>query len=207
MPRRALPLFSGFLAVLLFSIPASAATPSPIEGTVHFTLGPKWLDDDFEPAENQYQFGASVAFGRSGWPVQVVVEVTSSEGEDSRQVTVFTPFGMVPGKWTRGAVLKEVGGGVQKTWRPGRTRLSLAGGFERIRVKFEQTLTVGGPYNGQVFRDGTSDPGTGYWLAGATWWPLGLRFDLGADLRYSSADVAHTNANGLHAGLLLGCRF
>jgi len=79
----------------------------------------------------------------------------------------------------------------------------LGGGLSDINAEF--TGTVSG------FSASLSGSGLGGWLGGGVVWVLTNSFNIGFDLRASSASVSmgglSVNAGGGHAGLLLGYHY
>jgi hypothetical protein len=188
--------------VVLF---AAAFTFSPAwagaDGHVNFFIGQKSLDgDDWEPVEDQLEFGAVMSFGQDEWPVHIAVDVLASADEE----TVFDPLGGGNLKVTGSTF--EVAAGVRKIWKKGRVLPYIGAGVGVIGAKVEAD-------DGFVSVDG-SDSGFGVWAGGGVFWRLGGHFNIGLDVRYSSADVdvdfgqgivvQDVSAGGLHYGALLG---
>ena len=185
---------------LTLSLAAAATAHAEWDGNVNFLVGQKWLDkDDWEPFEEQPEFGVLTSFGRPDWPVHVALDVFGSS--DEREV--FDPS--IPAAATTRASTFELGAGVRKTWSLGKnggTRPYVGGGIAFIDGEVEI----------EVFGLTTSveDDAIGPWVSGGVFWRLGKRFNIGFDARYTSADIelapgtGEVDAGGLHAGLLLG---
>jgi len=187
----------GLLAVaaLTFS-PAQADA----DGHVNFFLGQKSLSsDDWKPLENQIEFGAVMSFGQDDWPVHIAVDVLTSVDQE----TVYDPF---TGDVTLTGSTFEIDAGVRKIWKAGKVRPYLGGGVGIIGAALKGD-------DGFVSVD-AADAGFGLWADTGVFFRLGSHFNIGLDLRYSSADVdldfgsgftaQDVNAGGFSYGLLLG---
>jgi hypothetical protein len=192
-------------AVTVVVLVAAAFTFSPAwagaDGHVNFFIGQKSLDgDDWEPIEDQLEFGAVMSFGQDKWPVHIAVDILAAADEE----TVFDPFG--GGNVTVTGSTFEVAAGVRKIWKKGRVLPYIGAGVCVIGAAVELD-------HGFVSVDG-SDSGVGFWAGGGLFWRLGGHFNIGLDARYSSADVdidfgsgivaQDVSAGGLHYGVLLG---
>jgi len=183
---------------------AAAFTFSPAwagaDGHVNFFIGQKSLDDgDWQPIEDQLEFGAVMSFGQDDWPVHIAVDVLASADEE----TLSDP---ALGTVTLTGSTVEFAAGVRKIWKKGRVLPYLGAGVGIIAA-------------GSKFDDGfvsvdASDAGFGFWAGGGVFWRLGGHFNIGLDARYSSAEVdldfgsgvvaQDVSAGGLHYGVLLG---
>lgn len=183
-------IFAALLVLSVFNAHAYGWT-----GNVNFFLGQRMLDkDDWEPLEEQTQFGLLVDFKKENWPVSIAIDYLSSNDE----VTQYDTFSAL--NWTFEASTTEIDVGVRKIFDGSGSQMKpyVGGGVAFIDAEVEVTngfLTV---------KD--DDNGTGFWLNGGVYWTLGQGFNLGVDLRYSSADGDDTDldAGGSHVGLLLG---
>jgi len=168
------------------------AAPSAVlagTGNANFFLGGKALNkSDWEPLEDQAEFGAEVTFGRDGWPVSVAIDVLGSATEETESGIDFE------------GRTSELCVGVRKIWEVNRTRPYIGGGIALVTAEFE------GDVSGVNISD--DDNGIGAWIGGGVFWRLGSRFNLGIAARYSKAEVtlfgADGEAGGTHAGILLG---
>jgi hypothetical protein len=175
------------LAILLFVAglgdPGIARAES--KGEVNFILGKKMLDQaDWEPVEDQGEFGAEVTWGGSDWPIAFATDiVASSHGGD-------LSFFQVEGQTS------ELAFGLRKIWEAGAARPYLGGGIAKIDAQREA--------NG-VREDDTA---LGGWLGAGIFWRLGSRFNIGLAGRVSRGKVTvfglEREAGGTHAGLILG---
>ena len=161
-------------------------------------VGQKQLDDDdWEPVEDQGEFGVLISWGKEGWPVHIAIDLLGSTKEE----TVFDPF---IGTFDLKGSTSEIGVGVRKIWQSDKMRPHLGGGIALVNGEIEGAL-------GGI--SVTSDDSTvGAWVDGGIFWRLGNRFNIGFDARYSKAEIKPSvsgvefdvEAGGLHAGLLLG---
>lgn len=169
-------------------------------GNMNLFLGQKNLDkDDWEPVEEQGEFGIELDFRKKDWPVSIAIDILSSSADDS--VTVFDPlFGFVTvdveGKTS------EFNVGVRKIWEEHPTvRPFIGGGLSFIRAEMEVTIPGFGSAS-------DSDTGVGIWLGGGIYLTMAEHFNLGVELKYSDANVTIADvdgtAGGTHFGLLAG---
>ena len=183
---------------------AAAAALSPAragaDGHVNFFLGQKSLDsDDWAPIDDQFEFGAVMSFGADDWPVHIAADVLTSVGEED----VYDPF-IGPVRITGSTI--ELDAGVRKIWKKGNVLPYLGAGIGIVTAALEVD-------NGFATVD-AADAGLGLWAGTGVFFRLGGAFNLGLDVRYSSAEVdldfgdgvvvRDVGAGGFHYGLLLG---
>lgn len=188
------------LALVVLALSAAPSVAGEADGHVNFFIGQKSLDsDDWEPADKQPEFGAIMSFGNTDWPIHIAVDVMTSAKEED----VDDPFF---GSATLTAATIEGSFGARKIWNAGNVRPYVGGGIALISagVEFEELgITVD-----------ASDTAVGPWISGGVFWRLGSRFNLGFDVRWSSAEVdldfgdgfvaEDVKAGGLHGGITLG---
>jgi len=174
------------IAILFVAAPplASAAT-----GNANFFLGLKAMNDgDWEPLEDQGEFGAEITFGRSQWPVLFAIDVLSSADDDTVSGIDFD------------ASTSELDLGVRKIWELNRVRPYVGGGVAFVSAELE------GDSGGVTITD--DDESIGAWVGGGVFWRIGTRFNIGAAVRYSKAEVTifdtDVEAGGWHFGMLAG---
>ena len=181
------------MVALASLLAASAASAGP---QVNFFLGQKALDSgEWDPIDVQTELGAVLTFGREGWPVGIAADVLVA-GED----------GTLPGAVDVKGTTYEIASGVRKIWGKKAFHPFAGAGVTIVgaRVQLENA----------VASVDDSDLSVGPWIDGGVFWRLGMRFNLGVDVRWSRADVdldfgqgipsPEMNAGGLHYGLLLG---
>jgi hypothetical protein len=184
---------AALLAVAAFACPPVSAD---FEGNVNFFLGAKSLNSsDWSPNDNQVAFGAVMSFGAKDWPVQIAGDVLVSADQTTRGgvKTTGSTFEFDPGiRWLilkKGTVFPYIGGGV---------------GIIGAAVKVE---------NNFVSID-AADATLGFWTDAGVFFRLGSNFNVGLDLRYSSANVdldfgagvvqQDVSAGGFSFGFLMG---
>ena len=190
--------------VALGVLAAAALTFSPAradaDGHVNFFLGQKSLSsDDWKPLEKQIEFGAVMSFGQDDWPVHIAVDVLTSVDQE-------TGYDPAAGDVTLTASTFELDAGVRKIWKAGKVFPYLGGGVGLIGASTKVD-------NGFVNVDAV-DAAFGFWADAGVFFRLGSHFNIGLDLRYSTADVdldfgygyvaRDVNAGGFGYGLLLG---
>ena len=185
-------------AVIVATLTAAAFTFSPAragaDGHVNFFLGQKSLNSgDWKPLESQIEFGAVMSFGQDDWPAHIAADVLTSVDQEILNVTIT-------------ASTFELDAGVRKIWKAGKARPYLGGGIGIIGAALQGDVNY-------VSVD-ASDASIGLWADTGVFFRLGSHFNIGLDLRYSSADVdldfgygavaQDVNAGGFSYGLLLG---
>ncbi len=174
--------------VLLLSTPAHAG------GNVNFFAGQKMLDkDDWEPLEDQQEFGVLVDFGGKDWPVHIAVDVLRSETDET--------FDLGTNQLKLTGKTQEINVGIRKIWDLNNEARPYVGvGVANIEGDLE-TEVFGVPVS-------VDDSAIGYWVNVGIFGTLAKHFNIGLDLRYSAADLTiegvDIQAGGTHIGLLLG---
>jgi hypothetical protein len=154
------------------------------KGNVNFIIGGKGLDSDWEPNEDQGEFGAEVTWGPADWPIAFATDIlASSAGGDLLGIEINDQS-------------SELAFGVRKIWEAGRARPYIGGGIAKIDAQREA--------NGVTNEDST----LGGWIGAGIFWRLGSRFNIGLAARVSRGEVTVATtkgeAGGSHAGLILG---
>jgi len=177
---------------------AATAASARYEGDFNLFAGEKWLKSgDWEPVDQQRQFGLMLAFGEERAAVHFAMDVFFAS-DDLGEVTV-PPGALVGGSSTELAI------GIRKTWVHGATRPHLGAGANVIGVAEERRTGVSGTVTNE-------DRGYGVWVDGGVSWRIATHLNLGIEARFSSVraelgegtaplDVA---AGGIHVGLLIG---
>jgi opacity protein-like surface antigen len=185
------------LALVPFLLSASVASAQDQwTGNINAFLGQKNLDkDDWEPVEEQSEFGIEVDFRKKDWPVNIVIDVLRSSDDQSMIDPFFGPVD-VKGQTT------ELNIGIRKIWDGSSSvRPFIGGGLSFIRAEFEGTIPGLGSAS-------DSDTGVGIWLGGGVYFTLGEHINLGVEVKYSDAEVTlfdvDGDAGGTHFGLLAG---
>jgi hypothetical protein len=193
-----------FRALAVFALLAVAPVAhAKSTGQVNFFLGQKFLDaGDWDPVDKQGEFGVVMTFGQTDWPVHIAADLLGSTDEGE----IFDPL---LGEIDVTGSTFEVDFGVRKIWSKGKVHPYVGGGLALVSAKVELDSSFG-----DVDAD---DDGGGAWLGGGIFWRLGQRFNIGSDVRWSTAEVGSDGASGqggvfvedveaggLHIGLLLG---
>jgi len=168
-------------------------------GDANFLLGVKSLDEDnWAPVEDHVAFGAEVTFGKETWPIWIALDYFESARE--KKDVPIDLGGFVVARDLEGNTL-ELDLGVRKIWGQGwgkekRTRPYLGGGVGLMGAHFDAEFSS------------DEDFSLGVWAGGGIFWRLGSRFNIGATVRWSKAQVelfgVDGEAGGLTYGLLLG---
>ncbi len=179
-----------FLSLFLFSL--LAPLPSALAGDVNVFLGVKSLEEgDWAPLDSHTELGIQGSWGPPTWPVAIATDLYGSV--DSQDV-LGVDFS---------ASTAEINLGVRKIWRTGgkqRVRPYIGGGIAFVSGTLE--AAAGG------IKVSDEDNGTGAWVGGGIFWRLGPSFNLGVDLRGSTATIdlygAEGEAGGGHFGVIAG---
>lgn len=186
-------LFSVLLSLAAASR-SDAAEEKNWTGNLNMFLGGKRLEkDDWEPVDKQAEFGAQVDFRKRNWPLNIAIDLLGAIGEER------VPFGS--GNIKVESRTSELNLGIRKIWDGApHVRPFLGGGFSFARASLRFSPS-GTPIE-------VSGDGTGVWLGGGVFWTLGESFNIGFELKSSSAKVSiagvEVAAGGRHFGLLLG---
>lgn len=186
------------IIVIALALTYTSANAGEWTGNVNFFLGQKTLDkDDWEPVDEQPEFGVLVDFKKQDWPVSIAIDILGSSGDE----TLNDPD---LGNLSFEAKTSELNLGVRKIWNTANSSIRpyVGGGVAFINADAELKST------GFSISVSDDDMGTGFWLGGGVYWTLNQSFNLGLDLRYSQADVTlfdeSLKAGGTHVGLMLG---
>jgi opacity protein-like surface antigen len=159
-------------------------------GNINLFLGAKALEKDdwktFE-VEEQTQFGILVDIGKTGWPVNVSMDLLASQTTESTPLADFeagtTEFNLGIRRAFGDVVRPYVGGGVAAV-----------------------SATLKGSSLGISYSD--NDTAIGLWVNGGVYLTIGNTFNVGLDLRYSTAKATLFDSDfrigGVHVGLALG---
>jgi outer membrane protein W len=186
-------------AVLAVAAIACTSARADFDGNVNFFLGAKSLNsNDWSPNDNQVAFGAVMSFGMKDWPVQIAGDVLVSVDETTNGTvkTTGATFEFDPGiRWLilkKGTVVPYIGGGV-----------GIIGGAAKVENNFVSV--------------DAADASLGVWTDAGVFFRLGSNFNIGLDLRYSTADIdldfgggvvaQNVNAGGFSFGMLMGFSF
>jgi hypothetical protein len=177
---------SGLLFGSLLLI-AAGATPSfaGMDYQINFFLGQKMLDDDdWEPFEDQTEFGVTATFGGEDWPVLIALDVLAST--DDENLYSYEVDGST----------SEFDVGIRKIWEKNKLRPFVGGGLAFVSGEIE------------VSGFSVDDDAVGAWVNGGIFWRLGRRFNIGFEARISRAEITILDfdgeAGGDHLGLILG---
>jgi len=196
------PVYCLIVAVCIILL-SPLASANDWTGHVGGFLGAKLLDkDDWEPAENNLEFGVISDFGKADWPVNIAVDILHSTGDGSDPAFGDMEFS---------SMTTEICLGVRKYWVPQENaslfRPYVGGGAAMIfaEAKAESTDYFDGmPSMSITIKD--DDSAIGFWVNGGVLFALSPAFDLGVDLRYSRATVTLLDEDGQAGGFHIGGR-
>lgn len=182
------------------SVGGSGST-DPWTGNIDVFLGTKNLDSgDWSPADKQSEFAIESDFRQYSWPVNAVIGLRGSDAQGSVQ----GPGGFINVETKN----SELDFGIKKIFENTTNFHPYIGGGPAL---MRMEVSVNGFVADHWFAGSRSADGVGIWLAGGAYWTLNRSFNIGAELRYSNADVSFFGhdfkAGGTGIGLLLGYRY
>lgn len=192
----------GRFAPVLLLVGAAAAAPTAAlaryEGNVNFVVGQKWLNSsDWQSVDTQPELGVMLAFAPERAPIYFAMDVLASQ----KSTTTTSSAGDrvdVEGE------TREYDVGVRKVWRSGSVHPFLGAGGCLIVSRLRMDSATSSTHYG--------DENFGVWVDGGVTWRIGAHFNLGFNLRVSTAHATFASTDpqveaatgGFHAGLLLG---
>jgi hypothetical protein len=190
----------GVAPLLLLAAAAVAPTAAlaRYEGNVNFFLGQKWLNTaDWSPVDEQPELGVMLAFAPERSRVYFALDVLASRKSA-------TTTSSIHGTLEVTGETREYDVGVRKVWKVGATHPFLGAGGCLIVSR----VSVSSP----TYSPSYGDEDYGVWVDGGVTWRIGDHFNLGFDLRVSTAHgtfdssspPVNVEVGGFHAGLLLG---
>ncbi len=169
-----------------------ARADSGLTGNANFSLGQKFLNSDWNNGgtdlRDQFEFGALFDMRPKTWPINLAVDLLGSTIKDNGVTGSTSEFAIGVRKYfmEQTNVQPFVGGGIANIMAK-----------ESVR---EQGSNVS-----------VDDNAVGLWLAGGIQFQPAPHLNLGADLRYSNAQVTFVGkdveAGGVHYGLFAGYHF
>lgn len=186
-------MFKKIFLILIFVVsPFAQSAMGAWTGNVNFLLGSKSLEEsDWAPVEEQGEFGVMLDFKEQSWPVSIAIDMLGSGDEETISGFKFE------------GTTSEFDLGARKIFEIENSNIRpfIGGGLALISA--EAKLSYSGIPIGSA-----SDSGAGLWLNGGVYWSINDQFNLGVQLRTSTAEVTFNGydiqAGGGHAGVMLG---
>ena len=184
------------LVAFLTSLLLSSGAAAEIRGNANLFLGAKMMSDQWQPAGQQFEIGATVDFRSEQWPVSAAVALLYTKADESEST-----FGVKD-------EIFEYHFGVLKLWHD-----------DDLRAKFRPFVGGGAVVaqaNVALSRIGLStvhdqDLGFGGWVGAGFYWNPYRSLNLGVDARWSTASVQlmgqDFDAGGVHLGVTVGWRW
>jgi opacity protein-like surface antigen len=205
------------LLALLLIVPSTPQ--SDVKKSFNFFLGGKKIDDFSDnhtggDLDKQGDIGIEMSFGGYDWPVMLAVDLLASGADDDFSYYYYNSallYGYINDADVK-ASSAEIDFGIRKTWEFANnpTRPYIGGGLSAIHGSFD--IDVDTPFGS--FHEEDSGWGTGYWIGGGVYWKIGEKFNIGLNIRHSSAEVDfddfgvnNVDVGGTHGGLVLGWGF
>ena len=192
--------------ILAFSVigpKAYAQEEKAWTGNINVFIGGKFLDeDDWEPTDDHFELGAQLDFRPVDWPVNIAVDFSHSWGEDSEYVTFYDPWiGWIGVDVDLEASTTEVNLGIRYIYEELPYVRPFIGGGPALVWANAEASALG-------IRVSDDDFGFGFWIGGGAYVTLAEHFNIGAQVRYSWAELelfdVDVAAGGWHVGGLIG---
>ena len=164
-------------------------------GHLNYIFGYKKLSNDWEPAEDQIEFGlVDVDLRRVNWQVSIVGQLLLTYASDIPDEPGFR--GDYSGTY-------EFNVGVRKVWRDlPRLHPFLGGGFSILGGSTTEDLGDLWYYQEE------NDSGFGYWVGGGFYWILTDQLHTGINAQYTWGEIElfdkDLNAGGIHFNFIIG---
>ena len=164
-------------------------------GHLNYIIGYKKLSNDWEPAEDQIEFGlVDLDLRRVNWQVSIVGQLLLTYASDIPDEPGFR--GDYSGTY-------EFNVGVRKVWRDlHRLHPFLGGGFSIVGGSTTEDL------GNQWYYQEENDSGFGYWVGGGFYWVLTERLHTGINAQYTWGEIKlfdkDLNAGGIHLNIIIG---
>ena len=164
-------------------------------GHLNYIFGYKKLNNDWEPAEDQIEFGlVDVDLRRVNWQVSIVGQLLLTYASDIPDEPGFR--GDYSGTY-------EFNVGVRKVWGDlPRLHPFLGGGFSILGGSTTEDL------GNQWYYQEENDSDFGYWVGGGFYWVLTERLHTGINAQYTWGEIKlfdkDLNAGGIHLNIIIG---
>lgn len=187
--------------VLTAATGAGAAFAGTDVGSIHFVLGQKSLDNDWNlgpPTQDttarvgQPTLGVELTWGREGWPVMVAFDVLHSYDDGIIHIPQF--FTSPAFNQRLRASTLEVGLGVRRSWSVlgCSPYLGAGGSWVRGNAAVEIIDPSAGQFGAVTASAHSRASAFGYWAGGGVYRRMGPRFQIGLAARYAKATLPAT---------------
>jgi len=186
------------ITFFLFLLPTSAICED-WTGDINLFMGAKQLEeDDWEPLEEQDEYGIMLDFKQESWPISIAIDLLSSS---DKQTGYYYIYGYGTISATLEGETSEFNLGIRKIWDGSPTiRPYIGGGIAMVSAEIK--ASTGG------YTASDDDKAMGFWFGGGLYLTLTEHFNLGLDFRQSKAEVTlfgvDGKAGGTHAGVFVG---
>ncbi len=152
------------------------------EGNINILYGQKTLSSgDWDPADTQDEYGFMFDFRANNWPVAIAIDYLS--GKDDETVSGITLESKT----------QEINIGIRKYWPiTNKFKPYLGGGIAQIDA--EAIASLGGR------NSSGSDGNIGFWINGGLAYTIANHFNIGADIRFSQAEITINGVSGEAGG-------
>ena len=189
-------------------------------GNLNLLYGYKYLNDgDWDPVEDQTEFGLSIDFKKQNWPISVALEILHSK-ESEHVADRVSPRGETFPTYFD-ADINEIALGIRKNiFLQHNVNVFFGGGIAMVgaKVDYENESFPAGEagglssssITGQEVDESISDDDSafGFWASAGLYTTFAEHYNLGIQARWSKADVTlfdeDVDAGGLHGLLFAG---
>ena len=180
-----------FIALTILILFPTSAFCETWTGNINLLFGQKELEkDDWEPLEEQTEIGIALDFKEKSWPVSFAVEFLHSQDDENESFNipgVGTVRAKLDGSTTEFAVglrwIIEANSVVN---------FFISGGLAYINAELEIDI--------DDYSDSEDDSAFGYWCGAGLYFTLAKHFNVGAQVRYSDAEVEIYDIDGEAGG-------
>ena len=164
-------------------------------GHFNYIFGYKGMDDNWSPAENQFEFGiVDFDFRKIDWPVSIAVQILMTYSDQEPDAPMV--YGDFSGTY-------EFNLGLRKIWRPkDKIQPFLGGGLSIVGASATKQV-----YDNCYYQT-DNDSGLGYWIGTGAYWNITNTFHTGINLQYTYGEIQFFekdfNAGGLHVNAIVG---
>lgn len=211
------------LLILTLLLIPSITLAGELTGNLNLLYGYKYMDEgDWDPVEDQTEFGVSLDFKKPNWPVSIALEILYSDEKAHVSDWVIPDIGTFP---TYVDVdINEYSLGIRKNISlQHNINVFFGGGVTiiRVRVGYENIFFAAGPggRSSSSVADQDVEPNFrkmpddydyafGFWVSAGLYVTLAEHYNIGIQTRWSKADVTlfdeDADAGGLHGLLFVG---
>ncbi len=164
---------------------------------INLFLGQKSLEKgDWEPIENQFEFGIEADYRQTSWPISLTIGLSYSKGSGT-DTEYDDYFGFV--EYDVSGSTTEVFAGIKKIFGRAEFHPFIGTGIAAVIAETEDK------WSGLSFSD--SEASIGAWTSAGAYWTISGHYNMGFQGKYSYAFDESRKSGGFHYGLIAGYSF